>query len=64
MPESAGDALQDQDGVFGDFGADAVAREDGQVQEHAVSLAETALAVQNPGDEVSGTLFAPVRTSK
>ena len=41
MAECVGDGLQDEDGLLGDFGADAVAGEDGQVQEHAgISLAK------------------------
>ena len=49
MGEGVGNGLQDQDGLLSDFRADAVAGKDGQVQEHAVSLTETAFALQNPG---------------
>ncbi len=38
MAESVGDGLEDCDSLFGDFRADAVAGEDGQVQEHERNL--------------------------
>ena len=38
MAECVGNGLQDQDCLVGDFGADAVAGEDGQVQEHEDDL--------------------------
>lgn len=50
MGEGVGNGLQDQDGLLSDFRADAVAGKDGQVQEHAVSLTETALVVRAPGE--------------
>jgi hypothetical protein len=42
--------LKNEDGLLGDFRADTVAGEDGEVQEHAVSLTETALVVRAPGE--------------
>ena len=38
MAEGVGDGLQNQDGLFGDFRADAIAGEDGEVQEHGGDL--------------------------
>ena len=50
MAECVGHRLQNFHGLFGDFRTDAVAGQDGYVQEHAVSLMETDLSLQSPGE--------------
>ena len=54
MSKCVGSGLKNQDRLFGDFGTDTVAREDGEVQEHAgISLMETALRCRpgSPGGQ-------------
>src|ERR1019366_8645465 len=48
MAESVGNGLKNEDGLLGDFRADTVAGEDGEVQEHeGISLMESTFAVQD-----------------
>jgi len=57
MSECVGNGLQNENSLFGNFGPDSVAGEDAEVQEHAVSLTETALALQAPGERAEGNFI-------
>ena len=65
MAECFGNSLKNENGLLGDFRADAVAGEDSEVQKHAgISLMERPVAVQaglRPAD--SGRRLSPIKSS-